>query len=517
MSTDSSDSSDPNPYRGPRITREHRVVNASLSPTVGGSSDSWSGWRSHAGQQFEGDRQLFDVLGYEAELDIENHVAMYKRGPGIARGIVDKIVHDCWDPDLEVVESDDTDVDETAFERQVKQFLDGEFTRLSPIARLRAADRWARLLEFSVLVIGINDGNVVDGDPSSLSEPVDEASIDSLDQINYISPFDQRSVDWERTTLVDDPTDPRYQLPETYNIDFGDTGSHDVHHSRVIHVVENPDENELKSDEIYRPIFNRLQDLQKVLGGSAEMFWRAAYPGLVLQPPTDADGVPMRFEDGGDGIAEQIKQYRHNISRVHKVTGSLEKLDTTVASPVDQVAVAVEDISAHIDIPMSMIRGNETGERATSEDRAMYHETAAGRRDQHCVPQLLSPLLERLIEWGLLPETESGNGTSFSVEWPPLETESEADEAEVASTWANAIETISGGRPGTIASVEERRKRIGFDPEFGSDAPTGRDAEDLAAERLEVPADADTPANVPGPDGGDGDADDGDADSDGSE
>lgn len=504
MSTeDGSQENNDSPLKGPKVNTAQVQTLNSLQRTNGGSLGTLGLDRqtlSYAATDFYGEqggqRRLFDALGYTTDLKVGHYVAKYERGPGIVRGIVDKPVRDCWAGDVEITEADDTSEEETQFEEEVRRFVSGEYTRLPPASRLRGAHRWARLLEFSLLLIGVSDAGPDETGAQQLSEEVDENAIDSMEDIDYLSVFDQRRVDWENTELVEDPTDPRYNLPETYSVDVGDDRNVDIHHSRIIHMVEEPDEDELRSPSVLQPIYNRLDDLQKLLGGSAEMFWRSAYPGLVLTPPTDSDGVPMRFDDDGESVADQIRKYRENLDRLHRVTGNLEKLDTDVASPDDQIQVQMEDISAHIDMPMSIIRGNETGERATEEDRAMYHEFVGGLREGHCEEQGWRPLLNRLLEWGALTEPNSGDDgqTPFEIEWPALEELSEQEEADVALTWAQAVKEASGGKPQTLATAPERRKWVlGMDPEMGSEAPDAADPEELAAESLEVPDEFDEP------------------------
>lgn len=498
MSSDSSTNSSLSHRKGPKVNTTG-ITNLGISnPDVEGLS-GYSDFRRYLGRQYDGDRQLYDVLGYDVDLDLGHYVAKYERGPGIATAVVDKPVHDCWGGgEIEVEEAEETDVDETNFETEARKFLNGEYTRISPVARFRSADKWARLLEFSLIFIGVDDENVQEGDIGSLEEPVDEGSINDLSDINFIAVYDQKRVNWTDTKIDRDPTSTRYRLPKTYNVDIDDDTTADLHHSRVIHVVENPGENELKSPPLYRPIFNRLEDLQKLLGGSAEMFWRSAYPGLVLTPPTDENDVPMKFSDSGSSVAEQISEYRNNLDRTMRVTGNLEKLDTDVASPTGQIDVQIQDISAYIDMPMSIIRGNETGERATQEDRRMYHEFIGNRRNQHCEYQILKSVFDRLLGWGAMPSTASGDEdtNSYVFNWPTLEEQTEQEEADTASSWASAFKAISGGNPAEVASASERRKKLGMDPQYGSEAPDVADPEELAAQNLEVPEDEDVPENV---------------------
>jgi len=507
MSKSESSDEDIDPFKGPVVNTSqvhtlNSLNNGVHTPPTNATGLESFGWRRLLGQQYGSQRQLYDALGYERQLRVAHYIAKYNRGPGIARGIVEKPIMDCWSGELKVVEAEETSEDETEFERVSREFLQGRYTRIKPSARMRSADRWCRILKYSLILIGVQDSALEEGRPSSLSNAVDDSSVNSMEDIKYLSIFDERDVDWSEITLDKDPTSERYLLPETYNIDFGDdVGSQDVHHSRLLHIVEEPDKDELKSPSVYKSIFNRLEDLEKLLGGSAEMFWRAAWPGLVLTPPTDADGVPMKFEDDGQPIHEQIRKYRMNLDRVHQVNGNLEKLDTQVADPLNHVMVQYQDISSDIDIPMSILRGNETGERATAEDRQMYNDFIFTRRVEHCEEQIVRGLYDRFLEWGAMPETQSGeNGISvYKTIWPPTEQLNRSQEADVALKWAQAYQTASGGEPLKVATAAEIRKKVlELDPEYGSEAPW-INPQELAAGQLEVDEDAedfDVPESV---------------------
>jgi hypothetical protein len=41
----------------------------------------------------------------------------------------------------------------------------------------------------------------------------------------------------------------------------------------------------------------------------------------------------MKFDDDGEDLSQRIENYRHNVDRVMRTTGNIEKLDTSVADP----------------------------------------------------------------------------------------------------------------------------------------------------------------------------------------
>lgn len=492
---------------GPRI---HTIQTQARARTnIASGVDGASDIRQFLGQQYGGDRDLYVALGYETDPTFEHFAARYARN-GTARALIDKPPKDCWGdaPEIRDDVHESSDGDTTQFEEDVTEFLAGRHTRKSPIERLEAADRMARLGEYSLIVLGLSDPGVESGTPEDLENEVEEGDLSSPEDISYLSIFTQGDAPSDAIEFVEDPSDSRFSLPESYEIDFGH-GSYITNHSRVLHVVEGGLTNDLYADSILLRSLNRLDDVEKLLGGGAEAFWRTAYQGLIVKPPTNLpSGVSP--QDYGDDLSEQIRQYRHNMSREIYTSGEIETLSTNISDPSSHLQGEYAEIAAGHDIPQSILMGNETGERATSEDRQMYHEYIARRRRQHCENAMLRPLLDRLIEYGVLSPPE---GEGYVVEWPALDELGTSEEADLQKTYADTVDVLSGGMPREIATIEELRMLMGWDAEIGSEAdsvyeepdPDAADDEDTDGEDDGVDLDEDTEE-------GDEDDDEGDED-----
>ena len=434
-------------------------------------------------------RNLYDAVGYPESraLDFDVFWSWYKRNP-YASPIIDRPVDDTWQepPDIsDDVEKDGDDGKDTDFEAAVSDLMDGEATRRSLLDRCHAADRYARVGEFSLMVFGFR------GD-EDLSEPVEDDAYDGLDGLDYIAVFDQGRVgDIEDPEFLDtDMRSSRYGLPEYYQVEVEDGRTERIHHSRTVHIQgENlHEEDDLRSIPVLMQCANPLLDIEKILAGSAEMFWRGAWQGMVVKPPTDQEGRPYEFNDGGDQLAEQIKEYRHNLRRtVFASGGDIETLGSDVASPADHIQGQIEALSATSGIPQTFIKGNETGERATSEDKERWHQQMGSRRNTYAEPVILRSPLQHLIAKGVLPEPE---GSTFSAEWQPLSEPSEQERADIMNTKASALKAASGGQPTRLATIPEIRDEV-FEwmPERGAEAP-----DDV----VETP-----PPELPGASGGD--------------
>lgn len=482
---------------GPRIQTIQTQARTNIASGVDGASDI----RQFLGQQYGGDRDLYVALGYETDPTFEHFAARYAR-TGTARALVDKPPKDCWGeaPEIRDDAHESSDGETTQFEDDVTEFLAGTHTRESPIQRLEAADRMARLGEYSIIVLGLSDPGVESGTPEDLANEVEEGDLSSPEDINYLSVVTQGDAPSDTIEFVEDPSDPRFSLPESYEIDFGH-GSYTTNHSRVLHIVEGGLTNDLYSDSTLLRSLNRLDDIEKLLGGGAEAFWRTAYQGLIVKPPTNLPSGTS-LEEAGSDLSEQIRQYRHNMSREIYTSGEIETLSTNIADPSSHLQGEYAEIAAGHDIPQSILMGNETGEHATSEDRQMYHEYIARRRRQHCENAMLRPLLDRLIEYGVLSPPE---GEGYVVEWPALDELGTSEEAELQKTYADTVDVLSGGMPREIATIEELRMLMGWDAEIGSETDSVYEEPGPDSDTSDAGVDSDEGE-------GDGDSDDVDAD-----
>ena len=116
----------------------------------------------------------------------------------------------------------------------------------------------ARLGQYGVLLIGCDDNK-------EMSEPLDKAS-----NLLYLQPYSEVSATIK--SYEKDSQSERYGKPSQYTIQMSTADksglvAHNVHHSRIIHIAEDRDEDNTFGTPALRPVLNRLQDLELVIGG----------------------------------------------------------------------------------------------------------------------------------------------------------------------------------------------------------------------------------------------------------
>jgi hypothetical protein len=382
-------------------------------------------WLIRLGQAYNGSRDIYEALGYPEEIKYEDYYSLFRR-QDIANAIITRPVQKTWSGKLELMEN--KELDKTEFEQA---WIDLE-KRLKLKSKLIRLDKLSGIGRFAILLLGFDDvkqsgetANPVTGSPKLI----------------YARPFGEGDVTISK--YVQDPGNPRYGMPELYTIRVSTTrtggaenSSLTVHHSRVLHVVNSPLEDEVFGTPMLEKVYNRLKDLEKLTGGSAEMFWRGARPGY--QGKVDGENYEL-----GDAEIEkfktQLNEYEHNLRRFIMQEGiTMEELASQVSSPTEHVNVQIQMISAATGIPQRILTGSERGELSSSQDKSAWLEVIQDRRQEYASPEIIQKLVDRLMQYGVLPKV-----TKWEVLWSDLFAQSEKEKAEIGKTRADALKSYS--------------------------------------------------------------------------
>lgn len=377
---------------------------------------------SKLGMSFEGKRDLYETLGYPKELRFSDYYSFFRRHD-MAKAVINRPIKAAWRGPVIPMEMDDDK--ETPFEKAWRVLTEEHETLKSTLIKV---DRLAGIGRYGVILLGLSD---VQGS-TDFVKPVSGKS-----RLVYLKAAGENTctiVEWE-----ENPTNPRYGLPKVYEITIEQnlrTAQVRVHHSRVIHVVDEPIEGEVYGTPRLEAVYNRLMDLEKLVGGSGEMFWRGAHPGYSGKLDPNFQMTPKDEED----LQKQIDEYEHNLRRILVNQGmSLKSLAQQVSDPKNHVDVQVQMISAVTGIPKRILTGSERGELASSQDQDEWNAYIQDRRENFIEPQILRPLIDRFIELDILPEPKNG----YSIQWQDLNATSDEDKAKVGEIRARALKEYS--------------------------------------------------------------------------
>lgn len=427
------------------------------------------------GQTFEGDRDLYTVLGYNRTPEYDDYLAHYQR-QDVAKRVIDLPAGDTWKKPPALLDGNvrgDGEGKKTPFLEAWDELVKAHkvFHYLSRL------DRLAGLGRYSLLVIGLSGGK----------ELASEVKKSKDIKLIYLKPYGEGAV--KKIDLEQDTANERFGLPKTYKVavgrgkDGGGTRSAGgqetpIHHSRVLHVVQDPLESDVYGQPRLEAVLNRLEDLQKIVGGGSEAIWKLMRKGMVLsakdgyQLPTD--GTP-EFET----MMDEIEEFDHGLRRILRLAGiEAKELGGEVIDPTGMFQSLIALIAAASDIPQRILIGSERGELASTQDKVVWSNHIAGRQMTFAEPMILRPFIDWCIQYGVLQEPANGE---YSISWPALYELSDLEKAELTEKKANAAEKLAN-IPDLVPPGEARVEFLYLPAE--SSYPTADDLIDEEDEEL---------------------------------
>ena len=373
------------------------------------------------GQQYGGDRDVYKALGYKQELAYEDYASRYER-QDIARAIIDRPVSYTWKGEIVITETEANE--ETALQK-VWEKLEKELKLKSKFVRL---DKLSSIGKYGVLLLGFDDVRAKE----EWMKPLTSGKRKLL----YVRPLSEGHARIKEYNQ--NPNDPRFGLPEMYDVGFVEPGtststSFPVHHSRCMHIIPNPLESEIEGAPAMEVVYNRLMDLEKLVGGSAEMFWRGARPGY--------QGVAQEnyalTTDVEEGLQDQLDEFENNLRRFIVNEGiELKALAPQVAEPGEHVDIQIQMISAVTGIPKRILTGTERGELASGQDITSWYSTIQSRREEHAEANIIRPFIDLMIKHKVLPAPIT---KEYQIQWSDLFAASDKDKAEIGRIRATAL------------------------------------------------------------------------------
>lgn len=381
------------------------------------------------GMQYSGIRDVYQALGYPPanQLKYSDYLAKYLR-QDIAKAVIDRPVRATWQGPLELVEPNKTE--DTPFELAWAKLC----RDIGVKAILSRLDRLTGIGRYGVLLLGLDDVQSREG----FVKPVKEGKR----QLMYIRPFGEDVASIKE--LEKDPKSPRYGRPLIYEITAADANGGSfvvqVHYTRILHVTDEPLESDVYGTPRLEAIYNRLLDLDKIVGGDAEMFWRGARPGFEGK----VDPEYQMTEAVKNDLLAQVNEYEHDLRRFLINEGvELKALAQQIADPGPHLDSILKCISAETGIPVRVLSGSERGELASSQDTSEWKEYVQTRREDHAEPNIVRPFVSLLVKYEILPAPAEED---YTVKWNDLFSLSEKARVEIGKNRATALReyTYSG-------------------------------------------------------------------------
>ncbi len=379
--------------------------------------------------------------GYPSNPTVRYFTEMYDTD-GIANRIVSIFPNECFGVSPEVYETDGPK--KTPMEKDWLALCDDPYT--NPIEVLHQADIESRKGRFGAILYGYDDGK-------DLSLPVEGVDRNDLpvprsrdNKLLYLRAFNEGSV-WI-SKIETDKTCRRFGKPLTYMVKFVDnyrsvngiteeTGSVDqeVHWTRMQHIAEN---GKLFHAPILLDSYKRVLDLGKILGSSAEMFYKGGFAPLSLElDPRVLELRDVTFDLAS--LQEDVQKFVNGLQRVLTLVGFTAKsLAPQVASPTDQIQAQLTIIAITYGIPLRIFMGSEAGQLASAQDVKNWNRRLKLRQKGYIQNYMLRPMVNRLIAVGAIRPPKAGP-EKYKVFWPDVNIPDDNEQSQIADRLAAAL------------------------------------------------------------------------------
>lgn len=410
-------------------------------------------------------RDLATIFKRQSHLTV--HDLKLRRKRGIARRIVSYFPEETWSSGFTLAETTDPKK-LTRFERESLDLI----TSLDLISSFCKLDTVANYGRYSCLLLGISDGlNEV-----NLSDPV---PVQSSNKLIYVRVLDETQATVK--SLNKNRSSPRWGLPEYYTIstlnpDDPSSGQSSipniVHWTRIIHFCPNGLTSDLYGDCDLEAVWDYLDDIDKITGSSAEIWYRHAK--MLIVSTLKDDFVLSQGKD--DPIVKNLEKQLEEMEDDLRSNIITDGFDINLLSaPVNKMTGAVEPIidlmMGTLGIPKRKFFGSEQGELASGQDSKNDQKKTTKRRTR-VAEKLIREFWDRLFTFLILAPPRS---KVYRVVFGAEDELDIKEKAEVLKTFALANQAHSLASGGDIMITPQKAMDL-VGIEFEEESQTEEDS-----------------------------------------
>lgn len=394
-------------------------------------------------------------------IDVTVYRDLIARDP-IAKRVNELYPLESWrvQPEVYEVESEDCD---TAFEESLDNFPktlggdcdwfeDGESNSLWELAK--RADIEVGKGQYGVIFWGL-------GDTDDWSQEVNWAC---KPPVLYARPLPEYMA--QISAFESDRKSRRYGEPKSYSITtydptdpYSSSGigvpmqAFNVHWSRVTHIPSDVTTNPVFGVPRLQPVLNRILDLKKLYGGSAEMYWKGAFPGISIETQPQMGDVPI----DKSAMRDMMEHYFEGLQRYLALAGLTAKtLAPVVSDPTSQIKAHLEAICIALGVPMRIFLGSERGELSSAQDTMEWADRIRARQRYYVSYRIIRPMINFLIRVGALCPPKQ-----YRIHWPDISSPSDMERAQYATAVVGALGQLAAGADSHIAPVDFWTRLLG--------------------------------------------------------
>jgi len=421
-------------------------------------------------------------FGYSEQISFAALRQAYERG-GAGHGAVHRILDKCWEKRPRIKEPG---ADKPS---PWEEKINGLMRTIKGWRKLRDFDRRNMVGQYAALIYRVADSQPLSAPLTTAQKLVDIIPL-YQDQI--------RVTDWHTDQSDSDNFGkPRMFQYRTIPEKWQDRQARpeawiDVHPSRVQILAEGSVGDMFEGVPLLQAGFNALVDLEKISGGSAESFLKNSARTVVFKFEKDSNPQAITQNadgsDSGKSVGEVIEEKTERLNKnldasIALAGGDATTLQTQQSDPTKPFEVAANLFAASVQLPFTILFGQQTGRLASDQDKQDYIARAVGRQLNELTP-MLEEFISRMQAAGII---EAGE---FEVEWPPLDAPGyEAKAGQLGKLTAAMQQATAAGLAEPLFDANELRAVVDFEPRPDDGMPQeGDPGVDPAADPTADPA-----------------------------
>lgn len=393
--------------------------------------------------------KLWDECGIPQAVTAADYYSMYTRN-SIAAACVDRYASKTWQQTPKIIDGipDDDAEDETAWAQQIRTM----FRRKKFWKALKKADTWRLAQGWSLILVKARDSK-------KLSEPLDAIKESAIVGVEVILRSAVNSITWK-----EDEPEIFQVATEPQSNDINTAGKErqfkDIHASRIIVVGDISD-----GHSLLEAGYNDLLAIEKVVQSHAEGYVKNVSRQLHLGFDKEtkirelADVFGVEESEVAAEFQTMFKRLNQSVDAGAVTIGgaSMDVLTVSTPDPQEPYDVLVNSVAASVMMPVKILIGNQTGERASTEDQKDWAQTITERQTEEA-GEIIDDAISWLMAHGVILLPQSGE---WSVVWPDLLAPSPMEKAELAVK----LNELNAGGGEWIIQPNELRVAAGYEPE----------------------------------------------------
>lgn len=402
----------------------------------------------------DGRRDLDVEFGYKPNLTFNDWFRLYNRSFG--RAVVNVTPSKVWQSYPILKENNETD---TLFLVEFKKLA--KRTKLFKV--MSELHTKSLVGEYGALFIAAKEINGKSNQPLKLA---------SSENIVAIRSHYQVELSEEGSPIITSPSSERFGLPKYFEYRGNSIASNNnnnaqsftVDPSRVFTFSQFASVGSVRGDSILEATFNYIVNLEKIVGGVAEGFYKAAGNKRFYEitNPELAKGV-LADPNKKSEFEKSDYEFDSGFSSSKLLGGmKVSQLQNMMSDPEQPFSVNMQMICSILGISTTEFIGHLTGERASSENSKGWNNKCEGIRENVINPDMILGFIQhvdKLGGWVNPPDYDA-----LEIEWPDLNEPSQSEKLDTMKKKYEIAKLANEAREDNpFPDVNENRIDAGFE------------------------------------------------------